>query len=140
MKTFVDLLNRKYLEYQNRLGRPAKAKEFAAYLGVPPTSYSNWINSGVVPSMEYAYRLADKLGPEVLDVLGFARPTPTLPIDQLPQVIQDLLQSFVSDVSRELEGKDPESVEAQEIVMRLLESHGMTFISKTESQPGTENK
>lgn len=140
MKTFVDYLNKKFLDWQNVQGKRMMLKDYAEYLGVTPTSYSNWVNAGSIPSIYLAGKLAEKLGPEVYDILGYARPAPTLPIDQLPQVVQELLKSFVSDVSVALEGKDPESAEAQEIVMRLLESHGLTFISKTQGTPGTENK
>lgn len=81
-KKLGEFLTRKYLEYQLEKGRPIFVREFAEWLGVPPTSYSNWINTGIIPSIRYIDRLADKLGPEVYDVVGLARPAPIPGVDR----------------------------------------------------------
>jgi transcriptional regulator with XRE-family HTH domain len=93
MGKFGEFLNKKHVEYNNQIGRPAKMKEFAAYLDVPPTSYSNWVNSGSVPSLTYVNKMAKKLGMEVYDAAGYARPTPQLPLDKIPQKYQELLSA-----------------------------------------------
>ena len=139
MNKFADFLTRKYLEYQLAQGKPIYVREFAAYLGVSPTTYSNWINSGFTPSTRYVDQIANRLGMEVYDLLGLQRPTPTLPMDQLPVDLQMQLRNFVSEVSASMAGVNPESDEAEAIVKSAMERFGFTFKAKeSSSNPGTE--
>ena len=89
-------------------------KDFAAYIGVRPTTYSGWVNSGIPPSGDNLHRLAEKLGYEVYALVGVMPPSPiirtlheaqeahdTLPpeeqqafIDRINQVIQDTYTEF----------------------------------------------
>lgn len=126
-KALGEFLTRKYLEYQLAQGKPVYVREFAEYLGVPPTSYSNWINTGITPSARYIDKLAAKLGTEVYDVVGMARPGETIPIDHLPTVVQHQLSEFVAELSLALSGVDPESVEAMEITRSVMDKFGFKF-------------
>lgn len=71
--SFKEFLFEKFLDWQREVGRKSQ-KDFAEYLGVPPTSYSTWINTNSKPGDEYIPILAKKLGDEVYDILGRARP------------------------------------------------------------------
>lgn len=78
MEKISTWLNQKFLEWQNEKGMPQKQKDFAAYIGVKPTTYSSWVNDGVPPSGENLYKLADKLGFEVFDIVGAEPPSPVV--------------------------------------------------------------
>lgn len=91
-----------------------KQKEFAAWLGVKPQTYSSWINDGVPPTGDNLYKLADKLGFEIYTVLDTEPPSKmiqsyisaqeaynALPpeeqqafIDRINQIIQDTYTEF----------------------------------------------
>lgn len=68
----------KFLEWQAQSGEIKSQREFADYLGVGNTSLSNWISGYRLPTGENIARLASKLGPEIYDQLGLARPDPDL--------------------------------------------------------------
>jgi len=139
--TFKEFLNKKHLEYQISQERTISAKEFAQWLGVSPTSYSNWINSGYKPDLYRVQALAKKLGMEIYDVLGIPKPPTTIDVEisQLPVDLQIQLRNFVSEVSASLAGVNPESDEAEAIVKSAMERFGFTFKAKeSSSNPGTE--
>lgn len=124
---FVEFLHKKHLEYSMSQGQQMTAKEFAMWLGVPPTSYSNWINSGTIPSVSYLGRLVNKLGPGVYEAAGFVKLTEVLQFNNLPTVVQHQLSEFVSELSLALSGVDPESVEAMEITRSVMDKFGFSF-------------
>lgn len=65
----------KFLDWQRESGKSQAQGKFAAYLGVSAASLSDWLNGKYEPSgAENIARLAEKLGPEIYDVLGMARP------------------------------------------------------------------
>lgn len=114
MPSVRDWLNKKFLEWQNEQGQPMTQKDFAAYIGVKPTTYSGWINSGIPPTGDNLHRLAEKLGYEVYVMVGIIPPSPivrtlheaqaaydALPpekqqafIDRINQIIQDTYIEF----------------------------------------------
>lgn len=108
-------------------GQQMTAKEFAMWLGVPPTSYSNWINSNTIPSMSYLDKLAGKLGPGVYEAAGFVKMTEVLQYNNLPTVVQHQLSEFVSELSLALSGMDPESSAAMEITRSVMDKFGFKF-------------
>lgn len=72
----ADWLNKRYLEWQVKTGVRQPMRAFADYLGIKPTSLSNWLNSSIPPSKDNVDKIAEKLGPEIYDILGLARPDP----------------------------------------------------------------
>lgn len=53
-------------------------RQFAQWLGIPTPTLNNWINGNRMPNKQSIARLAEKLGPEIYDVLGQPRPDPRL--------------------------------------------------------------
>ena len=51
---------------------------FADYLGVSRMSLSRWMNGNNLPEKYYVDQIADKLGPEIYDLMGMPRPDPSL--------------------------------------------------------------
>lgn len=67
-------LNRKFLEWQMENGR-ATAEDFAENLGIKPAIFSHYMNGRRTPRGENLYKLAEKLGYEIYDILGYPRPS-----------------------------------------------------------------
>lgn len=122
MKEVVEFLYRGFLKYQNDLGKPVKAKEFAQFLDVPPTSFSNWTNGKAVPSGENLRKVASKLGYEIYDILGEERPDPDSGFSDFPVSLRDALLEIRSTISSlGLIGDSPEAVQ---IVKDTLAKYG----------------
>jgi len=75
---FKQYLEGKFLEWQTKAGTRKTLVEFAKYIGVKQQTLSKWWNTDSKPEGENIRKLADKLGSEVYDVLGLARPDPDL--------------------------------------------------------------
>lgn len=71
---FVTWFTDQYLNWQKRAGKRQSVGEFAAWLGFPNSTVSNWLNGNRVPSEDVLPRLAGKLGPELYDILSHPRP------------------------------------------------------------------
>lgn len=71
---FQDFLMGKYDEFKARKKhwRPS-LNEFSRWLGVSSASLDAWLLGTRKPDLASALKLADKLGPEVFDVLGYDR-------------------------------------------------------------------
>lgn len=95
--SFADWLRSRFDDWNNENGGEEKLADFARYLGVPPTSLSNWINSGYKPRNDNMVALVKKLGPETYDALGITRPPEVISLrDQL--VLFGLPENFVDDL------------------------------------------
>ena len=71
-------LTRKFREWESKTGRRQSLSAFARYLGVKQPSLSHWINHDNPPSYENIEKLAEKLGPEIYDIMGMPRPDPNI--------------------------------------------------------------
>lgn len=99
--TVAEWLEKKHLEWQTQLGERKKAKEFAEHLGIKPTTYSSWVNGGVLPTGDNLKLVAGKLGYEIYDILGVPRPDPIeevkTALGMLPPERGDELLKLVTD-------------------------------------------
>lgn len=76
---FAKWLERKYIDWLREKGEIASQREFAEYIGIEPMNLSNYLNAKRrMPDPDSVMKIAEKLGPEVYDVLGLARPDPQL--------------------------------------------------------------
>ncbi len=72
---FGKWLEQKYIDWITEKGKVLPQKDFADYLGIEPVNISNYINARRnMPDIEAIEKIAAKLGPEIYDVLGLARP------------------------------------------------------------------
>lgn len=100
---------RKFVEWEQTQPRRQSYSAFARWLGVKVPTMAQWRVGNNLPSYDMATLLADKLGAEVYDVLGFARPTDLL--DGFPPRIREaLLSAREIIISRGLSGDSPEAV------------------------------
>ena len=89
METFGDRL-------ESLRGRESQ-KEFARKLGIPLTSYTNWISGTSSPKMEYIIVLCTKLGISSDWLLGLSPAPPAQPsrkVDDLKKAIITLLKEY----------------------------------------------
>lgn len=98
---FSTWLNKKFLDWQYNTGERQTLKAFARYLDVKTTTLSSWLNDDVPPTGDNLYKVADKLGFEIYDLLDVPPPTPqfvhemkttynALPAEQQPEFQEDL--------------------------------------------------
>lgn len=73
MTPFQQFLVDAYLDYEGKKRRKVSDNEFARWLGVNTGSFNAWINGSRTPDFANTFRLSEKLGPEVFDLLGFPR-------------------------------------------------------------------
>lgn len=78
MMGFSKFLEMKFIEWQQLEGGRKTVKEFAEWLGFKQSTVSTWWSDKYPPNEESANKLANRLGPEVYDVLGMERPDPLL--------------------------------------------------------------
>lgn len=72
MTEFQRMLNDGYLEFIAKTGkRKASDNEYARWLGVSPPSLNQWINGYREPNLANALILSERLGPGILEVLGY---------------------------------------------------------------------
>ena len=72
-------------------------KEFARKLGIPLTSYTNWVGGTSTPKMEYIIQLCTKLGVSADWLLGLSASPPAQParkVDDLKKAIIALLKEY----------------------------------------------
>ena len=83
VKTIQDFFTQKFAEWERSTGSRQNYKNFAAYLGVAPTTLSNWKNDGHAPKGEYLRLVARKLGDEIYEILGEKPPEDVHPFYQI---------------------------------------------------------
>lgn len=115
-----EFITKKYIEWRgDAYGREKSITEFASYIGVAQSTLSGWMkaDSHVPKDKRLIFELAQKLGPEVLEILG----------QDGPIQFTSLLFNFVLDVQTELsnQGIDPDDPahenRAMEVIKRVAE-------------------
>lgn len=68
-------LEHQYIEWMRTKGKISSQREFAEYLDIDPMNLNNYLNAKrKMPDSNSIKKIAAKLGPEIYDVLGLARP------------------------------------------------------------------
>lgn len=111
---FADWLKAKFIEWEQSQDRRQSYSAFARYLGVRQSSLSQWMNGGYPPGLENVTKIADKLGPEVYDVLGLVRPDDDLVI----------VRAVFSQAD------DGEKDELNRIIMEWARDHGYSTLHR----------
>ena len=77
--TLSEWLQRKYINWLSMKGEIKSQREFADFLDIDKVALSRYFN-GIRrnPDPDTVIKFADKLGPEIYDILGLARPDPQL--------------------------------------------------------------
>lgn len=76
---FKDWLEQKFLIWQSEIGKRRTLTAFAHYLGLSQPLVTQYLSGKVKsPSDESLRKIAEKLGPDIYDLLGLARPDPLI--------------------------------------------------------------
>ena len=79
MKTDIGIwIEKKFVEFQNAQGHRTTLDVFAAHIGISRSTLNKWMNGINRPDKSYVGLLADKLGPEIYDLMEMPRPDPNL--------------------------------------------------------------
>ena len=78
MISFPTWLLQFFLNWQAEQKRRTNLNEFADFLGYSRPTISLWMNGSRSPSEETVKKLAEKVGPEIFDVMDLPRPDPDL--------------------------------------------------------------
>ena len=107
MTEISDWLMNKFLEWEKETGERQTFKAFADYLGVKPTTFSSWMNSGIPPTGDNIRKVADKLGYEIYDILDIPQDERPVRADlreairQIPPGNQDDLLELIEEFLRD---------------------------------------
>ncbi len=64
----------KFLEWQLARKERSTFDDFSEYLGIGRSTLSKWMNGTSRPAKSLIYQVADKLGPEIYDLMNLPRP------------------------------------------------------------------
>lgn len=128
--SFQEWLNEKFVEWRGK--SRDSVSDFALYLGFKQSQVSAWMNGNYKPSTRSVPALADKLGPEIYDVLGFSRPQePQMisPEELLNRLSPEAKERFIAasvEAATEIQssGISPNSSEAADIFRKVYKRHG----------------
>jgi len=103
-----DFLQDQFLKWMSRQGRVKSQNDFAQWLGVTSGSLSQWMNDMRTPTGDNVHQLADKLGPEIYDILGEPR---SMPRDRMLSVIAENWHKLNDDQRSAIKEKALEMLE-----------------------------
>jgi transcriptional regulator with XRE-family HTH domain len=89
-------LEQKYVSWMKDQGAFKKQHEFAAYLGIEPTLLSHYMNGRKKPAGENIELIAEKLGPEIYNLVEKANPNPII------RAINEILAILPEEDNREI--------------------------------------
>lgn len=99
--TIAEWLNRKFLEWEQSQGKRKTLGQFSEFLGVSRISLSDWINGKYSPKTQNIGKIAEKLGPEIYDLVGIPRPQPRQLDEKTEELIQ-LIGQFSPEVQMDM--------------------------------------
>ena len=134
MATVKDWLNQKFVEWERTQGGRQSYYAFARFLGVSQSGLGMWMTGSSMPGGDDLIALADKLGPEVYDVLGLPRPNAdvqrvTVSFASLPPDMRQRLTNAISEVDQTLRQQRlrPDMAEARPVVLAILDKWGFRY-------------
>lgn len=109
--------------------------QFAQWLGISQATFNAWKRKarGAPRSQALIKKLADKLGPEVYDVLGLVRPEASTAYESFPADFRRRLADADRELLRrraELGLTNPDSPEVLAIAMEVFEKYGFKVTVK----------
>lgn len=126
---FHDWIRQKYLNWADN---KKSESQFALYLDISQATINAWMNRtrGIPRSKEIISKLADKLGPEIYEVLDY--PKQASPLDNLPVEYRTSLEEAMEEISCVLKenGISIQSDEGKKLSSQIMEKHGWYRASK----------
>ena len=134
MATVKDWLNKKFVDWEKTQGGKQSFYAFARYLEVSQSGLGQWMTGNGTPGGDDLLSIANKLGPEIYDVIGLPRPNEeaqrvTVSFASLPPDIRQKLVGALTEIDQTLRAERlrPDAADARKIVLNLLEKHGFRY-------------
>lgn len=131
MTKLSEWLTNKYHAWETTQGKPQSYYAFARYLDVAHSNLTLWISGNALPEGDDLVKLANRLGPEIYDILIKPRPasqvkTMNAAFYNLPSALRERLTNAILEADQTLTEHhlDSESVEAKQRVVRIFERWG----------------
>jgi hypothetical protein len=126
---FREWINKKFVEWESKTpNKRSTYAAFARYLGINPVNFTRWRTGPTEPDLPNVKKIAEKLGPEIYDVLKTIRPnTLDTLIDAFPNMsagVRERLTAALSEIddkSKDLPESDPR---IDEIIKEALKQNG----------------
>jgi hypothetical protein len=132
--TIKDWLTARFQEWEKTQGGKQSYYAFARYLEVSQSGLGQWMNGAGTPGGDDLLNLANKLGPEVYDVLGLPRPNAevqrlTVSFASLPPDIRQRLIRAIAEADQTLRAERlrPDSAEARKVAIEILAKWGFKY-------------
>jgi hypothetical protein len=124
-----DFLNRKFLEWQGFLKEPQTQKSFALFIGFPPTTYSNYLNTDTKPTLENLQKMVVLWGKnEVYDAFDIDSSLEvTDPLSGVTPRLRIIAFELSETISRL--GISGDSPEAEKIADEIMKKYGYNLSS-----------
>ena len=136
---FKDWLMDKFLEWEKtQTNGRSNYSNFARYLGIGVNNYAQWRSGNNLPSIEKARILAEKLGYEVYEILGYSAPIESPTLAEFPEPIRSALLSASETIRTS--GIKGDSPEAWAIVTEAMSKLGYIQIEQPSLVDGLKNK
>lgn len=134
MATVKDWLNQKFSEWEKAQGGRQSYYAFSRYLEVSQSGLAAWMTGGDTPLGDDLIALAEKLGPEIYDVLGLPRPNVevqrvTVSFASLPAEMRQNLTGALSEIDQELRAQRlrSDSAQAYQAAVEILARWGFRY-------------
>lgn len=134
MASLKDWLNQKFIDWEKTQKGRQSYYAFARYLEVSQSGLQGWMIGDGAPDGDDLEALAQKLGPEVYEILGVPRPGlssqgEALPLDGLPADIRQGLMDAVIEFDQAVKQYRlrPESPQSRQAALAILAKHGFRY-------------
>lgn len=121
---WMNLINREFVKWQNREGRPMLKQDFATHLGVDDITLSHWFSGRRTPTGARLDAIAAILGTDVYEAAKKPARMPDNPAMQriarkLPKLPRNIQESFACWVEEAAEQADDPEQESFNLSFRL---------------------
>jgi transcriptional regulator with XRE-family HTH domain len=134
MANVKDWLSQKFSEWEKVQGGRQSYYAFARYLEVGQSGLAQWMMGTATPSGDDLLTIANKLGPEIYDVMGLPRPSAeaqrvTVSFASLPPDLRQRLTGALAEVEQTLRNERlrPDAADARKIVLDILAKYGFRY-------------
>jgi hypothetical protein len=134
MATAKDWLTQKFTEWEKTQGGRQSYYAFARYLEVGQSGLAQWMMGSATPSGDDLLSIANKLGPEIYDVMGLPRPSAeaqrvTVSFASLPPDLRQRLTSALAELEQSLRNARlrPDTADARKVAIDILAKYGFRY-------------
>jgi transcriptional regulator with XRE-family HTH domain len=134
MANAKDWLNQKFAEWEKSQGSRQSYYAFARFLDVSQSGLGQWMTGASMPGGNDLLTIAEKLGPEIYEIMGLPRPNAevqrvTVSFAALPADMRQRLTNAIAEADQTLRQQRlrPDMPEARVLVIAIMKKWGFTY-------------